>query len=99
MGAVSEWGVSEGRTSDGRAQGSRVREREGGRTFPGPSRILRIWSRYFVSSASSLRTLTSIESMRRSVEAIASVSEGLGFDDDEPKRRFMATRAVLRVVQ
>jgi len=63
------------------------------RTFPGPSRILRIWSRYLVNSASSLRILTSIESIRVSVEAMASLSEGFGLDPEDPKRRFMVELA------
>jgi len=81
--------VSPGKEAVPTRERARGRAREG-RTLPGPSRILRIWSRYFVSSASSLRTLTSIESMRRSVEAMASVRDGFGLADDEPKRRFMA---------
>lgn len=67
------------------------------RTFPGPSRMRFIWSLYRVSSASSLRTLTSMPSIRTSVDAMASDREGLGAERDEPKIRFCAVRSSQRV--
>lgn len=64
-----------------------------GRTFPGPSRILFIWSLYLASSASSFLTLTSIESILVSVAEIASVNDGFGGALDDPNIRFCVVSA------